>query len=58
MQKQEQVAIGLRTPPDLATWLKQEAKRNMRSVNAEVNWLLEQVRSHGITVKQPQGGQQ
>lgn len=58
MQKQEQVAIGLRTPPDLATWLKQEAKRNMRSVNAEVNWLLEQVRSHGITVKQPQGVQQ
>lgn len=58
MQKQEQVAIGLRTPPDLATWLKQEAKRNMRSVNAEVNWLLEQVRVNGITVKSSGGAQQ
>jgi len=57
MQKQEQVAIGLRTQPDLAAWLKQEAKKNMRSVNAEVNWLLEQVRVNGITVKQ-KGAQQ
>lgn len=52
MQKQEQVAIGLRTPPSLASWLKDQAKQNMRSVNAEVNWLLEQVRANGITVKQ------
>lgn len=57
MRSQGQVAIGVRTPPDLAEWLKRQAAQNMRSVNAEVNWLLEQFRRNGITVKQS-GAQQ
>lgn len=37
-------AIGFRAPPDLASWLKQEAAANRRSLSNQAVWALDQYR--------------
>lgn len=39
-----QVPIGLRVPPELAAWLKQQAEANQRSVANQTAWVLQQYR--------------
>lgn len=39
------VPIGLRVPPDLAEWLKAQAKENQRSVSNQAAWALLQYRN-------------
>jgi hypothetical protein len=38
------VSVGLRVPPELAKWLKQEAERNQRSLANQTAWALQQFR--------------
>lgn len=38
------VPVGLRVPPDLALWLKEEAAKNQRSVANQTAWVLQQYR--------------
>jgi hypothetical protein len=39
------IPIGLRLPPELAAWLKEEAARNQRSVANQTAWALQQYRT-------------
>ncbi|MDB5956748.1 hypothetical protein [Ramlibacter sp.] len=38
------VPVGLRIPPELAAWLKDEAAKNHRSVANQTAWVLQQYR--------------
>lgn len=40
----DRVAVGLRIPRELHSWLLQRAKIEHRSLNAQMLWLLEQAR--------------
>ncbi len=39
-----QIPIGLRVPPHLADWLRQQAAENQRSVANQTAWVLDQFR--------------
>jgi hypothetical protein len=49
MSKKQEIerttAIGLRVSPQLATWLKEQAKTNQRSLSNQVAWVIAQYRS-------------
>lgn len=46
---QKPVPVGLRVPPQVATWLKREAAVNRRSVSAQAVFLLEQKMREPVT---------
>lgn len=41
---QKQIPIGLRLPPELASWIRSQAQQNQRSVSNQVAWVLQQFR--------------
>lgn len=49
--------VGFRLPPDLKAWLKTQADKNLRSMNAELVARLEQQRQRDRRRRQQQGGQ-
>lgn len=52
MSNRNQVAIGLRVPPDLAKWLKEQAAANQRSVSNQAAWVIHQFREQQLAAQQ------
>lgn len=44
MTKTKPVPIGIRVPPDMAEWLRQQAAANQRSLSNQTVWTLKQFR--------------
>lgn len=47
-------AIGFRAPPDLAEWLRAQARENSRTVSNQTVWLLQQYRKQQEAQGAPQ----
>lgn len=43
-EPERSTSIGLRAPPELAAWLKQQAEANKRSLSNQTVWALDQYR--------------
>lgn len=39
--------VMIRLPDGMRAWINEEAKRNLRSANAHIVWLLQQVKDQG-----------
>lgn len=53
MKTSKPVPMGIRVPPEMATWLKEQAEQNRRSVSGQAVWALCQYRAQ--QTKQTQG---
>lgn len=56
VKKEKLVPLGLRVPPDLAQWLREQAEVNRRSVAGQATWAMEQVMKQ--QAQQPAGAAQ
>ena len=56
MKSSKAVPMGIRVPPEIAAWLKEQAEQNRRSVSGQAVWAISQYRAQ--QPPQPQGAQQ
>lgn len=45
MKSDKPVPMGIRVPPEMAVWLKEQAEQNRRSVSGQAVWALCQYRA-------------
>lgn len=55
MKANKPVPMGIRVPPEMAEWLKEQAEKNRRSVSGQAVWAISQYRAQ--QPPQPQGAQ-